>query len=413
MPELLSPAGNFEKLKSALLYGADAVYLAGSEFGMRAASENFGGDLLKEAVRYTHERNKKIYVTINTMPHVDEYARLEDYLHYVRQADPDGVIISDLGVFMLAKKILTNTELHVSTQASCVSHVTADAWYQLGAQRVVLARELTLREIQEIREKCSPSLKLEAFIHGSMCVSYSGRCLLSNFFTGRDANRGQCAQPCRWEYSVRDIQVSEVKRPDIPLPIEEYKNGTFVMSSKDMCMIDHIPELMNSGIDSFKIEGRVKSAYYAAVTTNTYRHAMDLYTANPATYSLSDEWKRELNSVSHREYCTGFYFDTPSDAANTCTLPGYMKEKTYFATAIGASKAGEYATFIQKNKFCKGDSIDLLSPGKTGRNFIADDLCSINGEEIESTPHPFMEFKLRVPFDVHEGDILRAGYENT
>ena len=274
--ELLCPAGNFEKMKAAILYGADAVYLASDMFGMRAAADNFTLEELEEATKYAHERNVKIYVTVNTMPHTCEYERLKKYLIRLNEIGVDALIISDLGVFTLAREIIPKMEIHISTQASTVSAYTANTWHKMGAKRVVLARELSLSEINEIRKNTDKTLELECFIHGSMCISYSGRCLLSNYYTGRDANRGACAQPCRWNYiNANPIEFCEEKRLDHKLGLEEYKEGTFVMSSKDMCMIEHIPELMESGIDSFKIEGRMKSAYYTAICANTYKMAMN------------------------------------------------------------------------------------------------------------------------------------------
>ena len=301
MKELLCPAGNFEKMKSAILYGADAVYLASDMFGMRAAADNFTLDELAEAVTYAHERNVRIYVTVNTMPHTKEYEILPTYLKKLDQIGVDALIISDLGVFTLARELIPNMEIHISTQASIVSAAAATAWHKMGAKRVVLARELSLAEINEIRRNTPPTLEIECFIHGSMCISYSGRCLLSNYYTGRDANRGACAQPCRWNYgNACPINFAEEKRPEDVLSLEEYKEGTYVMSSKDMCMIEHIPELMESGIDSFKIEGRMKSAYYTSICANTYRMAIDEYLKSPSEYKYNENWLRELE-VFHTE----------------------------------------------------------------------------------------------------------------
>ena len=321
-PELLSPAGNFEKLKAALLYGADAVYLAGKRFGMRSAADNFTDEELFDAVAYTHERGKKIYLTLNTMPHGYEYPALRDFLNSIKRAGLDALIVADLGVMALAKEILPDTEIHISTQASIVSPEAARAYAALGAKRLVLARELTLDEIKAIRAGLDDSIELEAFIHGSMCVSYSGRCMLSNSLTGRDANRGACAQPCRWGYTI-----TEEKRPESPYPIEENELGTFIMSSKDMCTIEIIPELINAGIASFKIEGRMKSAYYTAVVTNAYRMAIDAYIRDPEAYAYDPRLMRELESVSHREYCTGFYLDSPMENPQMSTINGYIREK--------------------------------------------------------------------------------------
>ena len=295
MPELLSPAGNFEKLKAAIRYGADAVYLAGRRFGMRSAADNFTDEELFEAARYVHERGKKLYLTLNTLPHGDEYPALRAFLSRIAGAGMDGVIAADLGVISLVREMLPDVEIHISTQASIISPQAALAYAALGARRLVLARELTLSEVAQLREALPPEVELEAFVHGSMCVSYSGRCLLSHALTGRDANRGACTQPCRWNYTI-----TEEKRPESPFPIEENELGSFIMSSKDMCTIAHIPQLIGAGIDSFKIEGRMKSAYYTAVVTNAYRIAIDAYLADPEHYIFDPALMRELESVSYR-----------------------------------------------------------------------------------------------------------------
>ena len=397
-------------MKSAILYGADAVYLASDMFGMRAAADNFTLDELSEAVKYAHERNVKIYVTVNTMPHTKEYEILNRYLKKFDEIGVDALIISDLGVFTLAREIIPNMEIHISTQASIVSAAAATAWHKMGAKRVVLARELSLEEINEIRRNTPPTLELECFIHGSMCISYSGRCLLSNYYTGRDANRGACAQPCRWNYTnANPVTFAEEKRLEDTLAIEEYKEGSFIMSSKDMCMIEHIPELMASGIDSFKIEGRMKSAYYTSICANTYRMAIDEYMKDPVAYKFNGQWLRELESVSHREYATGFYFDNPMNNPQTVTQNGYLREKAYLCVAKTEKDEKGYATFMQKNKVRRGEYVELITPGKCGVGFIAEDLRDLDGNEIESAPHPFMLFKIKVPFDVKPGDILRSG----
>ena len=416
MPELLSPAGNFEKLKAALLYGADAVYLAGTRFGMRSAADNFTSDELYEAARYVHERGKKIYLTLNTMPHGYEYPDLRAFLEYIKNAGIDACIVADMGVMYLIKEIMPDMEIHVSTQASIVSPAAANAYVSLGAKRLVLARELTLEEIKEIKASLPSGIELEAFVHGSMCVSYSGRCMLSHSLTGRDANRGACAQPCRWEYNI-----TEIKRPDQPYPIEENELGTFIMSSKDMCTISIIPKLIESGIDSFKIEGRMKSAYYAAVVTNAYRMAIDSYLRSPNDYQFDSRLMRELESVSHREYCTGFYLDNPMDEPQMSTINGYIREKAYFATALSQNEIaisdslaienenGRLYPFIQRNKIKLGDSAEIISPSKIGKAFTVTELYSDKGEPIESAPHPSQRFLVRVPFEVFEGDIIRSG----
>lgn len=405
-PELLAPAGNFEKLKSAVLYGADAVYLAGNAFGMRAAADNFTNEELVEAANYAHAHGVKVYVTVNTMPRTNEYAALEEYLRFLATSGIDAIIVSDLGVLALAKRVAPNLELHVSTQASSVSVADVLAWRDLGAKRVVLARELTMKEVAEICKEKPEDTDIECFVHGAMCVSYSGRCLLSNYYTGRDSNRGTCAQPCRWNY--RTLEIYEEKRPEQPLPLYEDQNGTFIMSSRDMCMIEHIPELIESGITSFKIEGRMKSAYYAAVVTNAYRMAINAYLADPENYRFDPAWLDELCSVSHRDYATGYWFDLPSESAQTCENMGYIREKAYIATALAYDKETGIATFIQRNKVSAGEKVELISPGKIGRGFVASELFSEADEPIESAPHPAMIFKVRVPFEVKEGDILRG-----
>ena len=416
MPELLSPAGNFEKLKAALLYGADAVYLAGTRFGMRSAADNFTNDELYEASEYVHARGKKIYLTLNTMPHGYEYPALREFLEYIKDARIDACIVADMGVMSLIKETIPDMEIHISTQASIVSPASAKAYASLGAKRLVLARELTLDEIKAIKASLPRDIELEAFIHGSMCVSYSGRCMLSHSLTGRDANRGACAQPCRWEYDIR-----EIKRPDQPYPIEENELGTFIMSSKDMCTVSIIPQLIEAGIDSFKIEGRMKSAYYAAVVTNAYRMAIDSYLRDPSDYKFDERLMRELESVSHREYCTGFYLDDPMENPQMSTINGYIREKAYFATALNPNELcipaalalenenGRLYPFIQRNKIKLDDSAEIISPSKIGRPFKVTELYAESGEPIESAPHPSQKFFVRVPFDVLEGDIIRSG----
>lgn len=411
-PELLSPAGDFEKLEAAIRYGADAVYLAGKQFGMRTASGNFSDEELRSAVTFAHGKGVKIYVTVNVMPRDDEYPELEKYLGYLDGIGVDALIISDLGVFALAKKAAPNTEIHISTQASAVSAASCLAWYGMGAKRIVLARELSLEDIKKIRSALPPEVELETFIHGSMCIAYSGRCLLSEYLIGRDANHGACAQSCRWVYrpdSEITMDIVEEKRPDEAIPVVESGGDTFVMSSRDMCMIEHIPELIGAGITSFKLEGRVRSAYYTAVVTNTYRMAIDSYFSDPEKYVCLDEWKRELCSVSHRQYDTGFFFTSPHERANIVDDMGYIREKAYLATATAPSDVDGFATFIQRNKLTVGEPVELLTPGRSGRPFTAEILTDPDGAAIESTPHPGQIFKLKCPFDVCPGDILRGG----
>lgn len=405
MTELLSPAGNFEKMKAAFLYGADAVYLAYERFGMRAAADNFTLEELKEALLYAHSRGKKIYLTLNTLPRENEYPELERFIKILSEMDDkiDAAIVADAGVFALIKRVFPSLEIHISTQAGIVSSADCLFWYNLGAKRAVLARELSLEEIKMIKKNIPEDMELEVFVHGSMCISFSGRCLLSNNLVSRDANRGMCAQPCRWNYTIR-----EEKRQDTAFPIEEEKEGTYIMSSKDMCMVEYMSDLIRAGITSFKIEGRMKSAYYAAVVTNAYRAAIDGYMKDGDDFVLDKRWTSELESVSHREYCTGYFFDDPMKNAQTCTMPGYMREKAYLAVAIEDDKEKGLSLFIQRNKLCVGDKAELISPGKFGRAFEISEMYDENMNVIESAPHPFMKFYIKVPFEVREGDILRG-----
>lgn len=405
MTELLSPAGNFEKMKAAFLYGADAVYLAYERFGMRAAADNFTLEELKEALLYAHSRGKKIYLTLNTLPRENEYPELERFIKILSEMDDkiDAAIVADAGVFALIKRVFPSLEIHISTQAGIVSSADCLFWYNLGAKRAVLARELSLEEIKMIKKNIPEDMEIEVFVHGSMCISFSGRCLLSNNLVSRDANRGMCAQPCRWNYTIR-----EEKRQDTAFPIEEEKEGTYIMSSKDMCMVEYMSDLIRAGITSFKIEGRMKSAYYAAVVTNAYRAAIDGYMKDGDSFVLDKRWTSELESVSHREYCTGYFFDDPMKNAQTCTMPGYMREKAYLAVAIEDDKEKGLSLFIQRNKLCVGDKAELISPGKFGRDFKISEMYDENMNVIESAPHPFMKFYIKVPFEVREGDILRG-----
>ena len=407
--ELLAPAGNFEKMRAAFLYGADAVYLASEKFGMRAAAQNFTDTELSQAIDYAHSIGKKVYVAINVMPRGYEYKELRAYLRRLKKNPPDALIVADIGVFYEVREILGDIDIHISTQASACSAAACTAWYKLGASRVVLARELTIDEVREIRKNTPKKLELEAFIHGSMCVSYSGRCLLSNHYTKRDANRGMCAQPCRWEFVERALDFSEVKRPEDVLSAVEDKRGTYIMSSRDMCMIEHVPELMECGIDSFKIEGRMKSAYYASVVTNAYRMAMDSYIRDGAEgYSYDPRWLCELESVSHRDYCTGYWFDNAMENAQLCENMGYIREKAYIATAISYDPESGLACFVQRNKVCTGEDVELISPGMCGRGFNAGQIYSEDMTPIDSAPHPAMRFYIKVPFEVKAGDIIRG-----
>ncbi len=397
-PEILSPAGNYEKMKAAVHFGADAVYLAGKRFGMRGAADNFSNEELVSAAEYLHSRGKRMYVTVNTIPRSDEFSGVSEFLKFLAcEVKPDAVIVADLGV--MEKAAECGIPVHVSTQAGVASSATANAFYKYGANRVVLARELSLVEIKRLRDETPEELEIEAFVHGAMCVSFSGRCLLSNYLADRDANRGECAQPCRWEYHL-----IESKRPGMEIPIEQTDLGTFVMGSKDMNMIEHVPELIAAGIDSFKIEGRMKSAYYAAVTAAAYGDARDRAVSG---LPFDCRWKDELMNVTHREYGTGFYFKSPADDPNVCSENGYIRERTYYASAVGYENGRAY--FLQKNKLSTGDRAEIFAPGKPPFAFTVSDMRDEDGQPIESAPRPFQRFSLPIPFPVSEGDILRQG----
>ena len=397
--ELLAPAGDMERLKMAAAYGADAVYLAGRRFGMRASAVNFPDDALREAVRYAHARGVKVYVTCNTLPREEELKELPGYLAFLQDAEADALIIADLGVLELAKRYAPKLSRHVSTQFGVVNSATAKALYDLGADTVVLARETPLADIRRIRENTPEALRLEAFVHGAMCVSFSGRCLLSNYLTGRDANRGQCAQPCRWKYHL-----VEETRPGQYFEISE-DGGTHIMNSRDMCMIGHIPELLDAGISSFKIEGRMKSAYYTAVITNAYRHAIDAALAGEAPDPV---WLRETEMVSHRPYTTGFYFGEPGQY-----YPDSMYDAGADVTAVVEScESDGFAVLTQRNKFSVGDELELLTPGDKPVLFRAEALFDEEGEPIADTRRAMMRFSMRLPCAAPALSLVRKRRES-
>lgn len=407
-PEILAPAGNFEKMRFAILYGADAVYLAGKSFGMRTASDNFTDEELAAAIEYAHGKGVRVYVTVNIMPRPSEEKALREYLRYLGEIAPDALIISDIGVFSMAKKYAPNVDIHISTQANTLNAAACRAWYELGATRIVLARELSLAEIAEIRSEIPPELELEAFVHGAMCVSHSGRCLLSNYFIGRDANRGACAQPCRWEYDAKEItaEIHETGKPERSFEAVQNEHGTFMFSSNDMCMIEHIPDLVKAGIDSFKIEGRVKSAYYTAITANAYKNELNAYLADPDGYKFDPKSLEEVESVSHRGYCTGYFYTSPLDNAQIWGEGGYIRDKAYLATVESFDKETGRAVLLQRNKVSEGEHARVISPGKGFRDIVLSDLCDENGEKIECAPHPKMLFSVAAPFELHPGDIV-------
>ncbi|MBQ9543981.1 MAG: U32 family peptidase, partial [Clostridia bacterium] len=372
-PELLAPAGNPEKLLYALRYGADAVYLSGEQFGMRAAAGNFSIEELEKAVKKVHSLGKKVYLTVNTMPRNQEIPELEEYLKRVGDLKPDAVIVADLGVFSLCRKLIEHIPVHISTQGANVNWVSCLEWHKMGAKRVVLARELSLDEIKLIREKTPPELEIEVFVHGAMCVSFSGRCLLSEYYTGRDANRGSCTQPCRWIYHF-----SEEKRLSEQLDAEIHEEGTYIFGSKDMCLIDHIPELVRAGIDCFKIEGRMKSSYYTAAVTNAYRMELDRFISDPVSYSTDPRSQRELDGVSHREYCTGYFFSHPLLDANLASAPGYLKEKSFLAVVESRDEKTGLYRCIQKNKMDISKEVEYLTPGQYGKKMTIEAIYDEN-----------------------------------
>lgn len=400
MPEILSPAGNYEKFEFAVRYGADAVYLAGDSFGMRAAADNFTLDEMKKAVEKAHESNVRVYVTVNTMPRNSDIERLPEYLEALGDVKPDALIVADLGVFCTVRKMLPDMDIHISTQGANFNYQTCRAWHDMGAKRVVLARELSLEEIAQIRAKTPKTLELEAFVHGSMCVSVSGRCLLSDYYTGRGANEGKCTQPCRWTYHF-----AEEKRPKDVLTGEIHPEGTYIFGSRDMCLVSHIPELCAAGIDSFKIEGRMKSAYYTAVVTNAYRMAMNDWAQGK---EFNTDILRELDSVSHREYCTGYYFDKTMDEPNLASMTGYLKEKSFFAIITDYDPNSRLAKCRQKNKMVLGEAARFLTPGKTASDMTIGRLYNADMEPIDSTPHAQMEFYLEMPHPAKAGDIITS-----
>lgn len=399
-PEILSPAGDLEKLKYAIAYGADAVYLAGESFGMRAAATNFNEAQMREGIAYAHARGVKCYITVNIIPSNEDLATLPAYLEQIQDCGADALIAADVSVVSMAKHYAPRVPLHISTQTSILSYEAANFWADQGAERIVLARELTLSDIAEIRARTPKELELEAFVHGAMCISYSGRCLISQYMTGRDANHGACAQPCRWKYSL-----VEEKRPGEYFPVEEDERGTYLYNSKDLCMIDHIPELVSAGIDSFKIEGRNKTAYYAAGITSAYRRAVDAYCENPDGFVLPKDIHDEIGKVSHRNYYTGFYFGSEENGQ-------YYEDSQYIRDwevtgLLAETNADGKAVFTLKNRFYPGDTLELVQPGKEPYVFTADKVSDDAGNVLETVHRPEMRFQLEFPFEVALFAILR------
>ena len=397
--ELLSPAGDMERLKMSVLYGADAVYLAGTAFGMRSFAGNFTPEELPVAVKYAHDHGVKCHVTVNTMPRNEEIAQLPPYLEQLQDAGVDALIVADLGAFTLAGKYASRCERHISTQQSIANYECAQAWYDLGASRVVLARECSLKEIAEIRQKVDPRLEIETFGHGAMCVSYSGRCLLSNYMTGRDSNRGACAQPCRYQYALM-----EEKRPGEYFPVFEDEKGTYIMNSRDMCTIDHLKDLMEAGIDCIKIEGRAKSAYYAAIVTGAYRHCIDdIYAGRP----MDPVWRDEVDHVSHRIYSTGFYYGYPGQYTENSR---YIREWQIVARVDSCDENG-LALCSLNNKFSRGAELEVVGPDLRPFNLTADIITDLEGNPLEEPRTPQMPFYLQLPKQVPPLSMIRRSVD--
>ncbi len=400
-PELLSPAGDRERLEAAVLYGADAVYLGSTSLGMRAAPQNFDAEQLRSAVELCHGKGKKAYLTCNVLAHNSDLENLHGVIDSAVNADVDAMIISDMGVLSVVKRLAPDMEIHISTQTGLVNYEAARTMYDMGAKRVVLARELSLEEIAEIRAKTPSELEIECFVHGAMCVSFSGRCLLSNYFLGRDSNRGECAQPCRWKYAIM-----EEKRPGFYLPIDEDHSGTYIMNARDMCMIEHIPEMVKAGITSFKIEGRAKSSYYTAVITNAYRAAIDGYLKNPTDDYKPEQWMiDETRKVSHREYCTGFFFSDPRDDAQIFYDGVYKRNWNVMAEVNGQENGRVYVT--QRNRFFEGDELEIMVAGSEPITIRVEELRNEKDEPIDVAPHPMMKCSFKCDIPVHQGALVR------
>lgn len=401
-PELLAPAGNMEKLKMAFIYGADAVYIGGEKFGLRAQAGNFSIDDIKKATEFSRRLDRKLYVTVNIIPHNEDLYDLPDYLLELEKAGVDAIIISDPGVLMIAKDTIPDMELHLSTQANNTNYKSAEFWHELGVKRIVLARELSFFEIKEIINKTPKTLEFEAFVHGAMCISYSGRCLLSNYMVGRDANRGECAHPCRYKYYI-----VEEKRPGQYMPIEDDERGAYIFNSKDLCMIEHIPELVDSGISSFKIEGRMKSAYYVATVVRAYRNAIDSYFEDPKGYVFDKEWLEEVNKASHREFFTGFYFNKPDHQGQIYESSSYVRDYDFVGLVLDYDEDTGLALVEQRNKMNIGDEIEVIGPNKKMFKQKIVEMWDDEGEMIESAPHPQQKVKIKMTKTVEKYDIFR------
>ncbi len=406
--ELLVPANNLEVLRTAVIYGADAVYIGGEAFGLRAKAKNFSRQDMEEGIAFAHEHGVKVYVTANILAHNYDLEGARAYFRELKEISPDALIIADPGMFTLAKEECPDIEIHISTQANNTNYMTYQFWHKMGAKRVVSARELSLREIKEIRENIPEDLEIESFIHGAMCISYSGRCLLSNYFTGRDANHGACTHPCRWKYAVVEEQ-----RPGEYLPVYENERGTYIFNSKDLCMIEHIPEIIDAGIDSLKIEGRMKTALYVATVARTYRKALDDFAKSEETYRANMDWYRsEISKCTYRQFTTGFYFGKPNEETQIYDSNTYVNEYIYLGI-VGRIDERGYACIEQRNKFCKGDTIEIMKPD--GRNIpvVVNALFDEEGTEVESAPHPQQILYLDLSETPEQYDLLRVENKKT
>ena len=400
--ELLAPAGNMEKLRMAIIYGADAVYIGGEKFGLRASAGNFDIEEIKEAVKFVHDHGKRLYVTVNIIPHNEDFIGLSEYLKEIEEAGVDAIIFSDPGVYLAAKESVPNMELHLSTQANNTNYRSAEFWHKQGVKRIVLARELSFEEITEIVERSPKELEFETFVHGAMCMSYSGRCLLSNYMVGRDANKGECAHPCRYKYYL-----VEERRPGQYMPIEEDERGAYIFNSKDLCMIEYIPELVKAGIISFKIEGRMKSAYYVASVVRAYRMAIDSYIADPTNYVFKQEWLEEFSKASHREFSTGFFNNKPDSSGQVYDSSAYVRDYAFTGLVLEYNEETGIATVEQRNKMVIGDEIEVIGPKRDMFAQKLEMMWNDEGEEIESAPHPQMIVKIKMSKPVARFDILR------
>lgn len=401
-PELLVPANNLEVLKIAVIYGADAVYIGGEAFGLRAKAKNFSLEEMKEGVRFAHEHQVRVYVTANILAHNADLEGVRDYFQELEEVGADALIISDPGVFTIAKEVLPEMEIHISTQANNTNYETYRFWHRLGAKRVVSARELSLEEIRQIRNHIPNELEIETFIHGAMCISYSGRCLLSSFLAGRDANRGACTHPCRWKYALM-----EETRPGEYLPVFENERGTYIFNSKDLCMIEHIPELVEAGIDSFKIEGRMKTALYVATVARTYRMALDDYQKNPSFYKERiPYYKEEIAKCTYRQYTTGFFFGKPDENTQIYDSNTYIREYTYLGIIEKEVEPNRYQ-IEQRNKFSVGEHIEVMKPNGDNMEVVVQKIINEEGKEQESAPHPKQTLKIEVGIPLEPFDILR------